>query len=130
MSDPEKQVTPISGHSFSRNVSGSTLHRDDYRRREMEATEAAIVPPEDADKTLGDDDFPDGGFEAWLVCGGVSFLSFSRFPRAVFVNGMWCSLFCLFAGSLLEYRNVSLAPVRPLPLSYLQLLITVFSLNL
>lgn len=37
----------------------------------MEATEAAIIPPEDADKTLGDDDFPDGGFEAWLVCGGA-----------------------------------------------------------
>lgn len=93
MSDPEKQLTPISGHSLSRTVSGSTLHRDDYRRREMEATEAAIIPPEDADKTLGDDDFPDGGFEAWLVCGGVSFFSFPLSPRAVFVNGRWCSLF-------------------------------------
>ncbi|TFY76406.1 hypothetical protein EWM64_g7608 [Hericium alpestre] len=64
----------------SASLDGSSLHGDaekgrDYLKEKKEATEVVITPPEQ----LGDDDFPDGGLEAWLVVLGGFCTTFSTF---------------------------------------------------
>ncbi|THH04419.1 hypothetical protein EW146_g10183 [Bondarzewia mesenterica] len=78
MSDLEKQRRPTHSRSASESTV-HTLHRFgdgsnqeegfNIGRKELEAT--PTIAPEVADKTLGDDDFPDGGLEAWLVLLGA-----------------------------------------------------------
>ncbi|KAA1467658.1 MFS general substrate transporter [Dentipellis sp. KUC8613] len=47
--------------------------------KERDATEAPITPPEDANYSMKDSDFPDGGLEAWLVVLGLLMRIFYRF---------------------------------------------------
>ncbi|TFY66807.1 hypothetical protein EVG20_g4288 [Dentipellis fragilis] len=71
--------------------------------KERDATEAPITPPEEANYSMKDADFPDGGLEAWLVVLGVSLLLLfvSSIPSIPF----WLGTF-MHIGILHDLRNV------------------------